>query len=132
MTVSRDNAPLLSIRNLSIALPKGGDRPYAVRDITFDIGAGELVCIVGESGSGKSMSANAIMGLLPGYLRPERGEIVFQGCNLLTQDEATLRGRRGKDMAMIFQEPLSALNPLHRVGEQVAEVMRVHGVADAE
>ncbi|WP_454739359.1 ABC transporter ATP-binding protein [Cupriavidus necator] len=132
MTVSRDNAPLLSIRNLSIALPKGGDRRYAVRDITFDIGAGELVCIVGESGSGKSMSANAIMGLLPGYLRPERGEILFQGSNLLTQDEATLRGMRGKDMAVIFQEPLSALNPLHRVGEQVAEVMRVHGVDDGE
>lgn len=132
MTVSRDNAPLLSIRNLSIALPKGGDRPYAVRDITFSIGAGELVCIVGESGSGKSMSANAIMGLLPGYLRPERGEILFQGSNLLTQDEATLRGMRGKDMAMIFQEPLSALNPLHRVGEQIAEVMRVHGVDDGE
>ncbi|WP_454766480.1 ABC transporter ATP-binding protein [Cupriavidus campinensis] len=132
MTVIRDTTPLLSIRNLSIALPKGGDRPYAVRDITFDIGAGELVCIVGESGSGKSMSANAIMGLLPGYLRPERGEILFRGRNLLAQDEATLRGMRGKDMAMIFQEPLSALNPLHRVGEQIAEVMRVHGAFDTE
>ncbi|TWG88600.1 peptide/nickel transport system ATP-binding protein [Cupriavidus gilardii J11] len=132
MTVPRDNAPLLSIRNLSIALPRGGDRAYAVQDITFDIGAGELVCIVGESGSGKSMSANAIMGLLPAYLRPERGEILFQGRDLLKQDEATLRGMRGKDMAMIFQEPLSALNPLHRVGDQIAEVMQVHGTHDAD
>lgn len=131
MTVPRDNAPLLSIRNLSIALPRGGDRPYAVQDITFDIGAGELVCIVGESGSGKSMSANAIMGLLPAYLRPERGEILFQSRDLLKQDEATLRGMRGKDMAMIFQEPLSALNPLHRIGDQIAEVMQVHGTHDA-
>ncbi|MFJ4291071.1 ABC transporter ATP-binding protein [Cupriavidus sp. NPDC089707] len=130
MTESRDKAPLLSIRNLSIALPKGGDRPYAVCDTTFDIGAGELVCIVGESGSGKSMSANAIMGLLPNYLRPESGQILFQGRDLLTQDEATLRSMRGKDMAMIFQEPLSALNPLHRVGDQIAEVMRVHGERD--
>jgi len=125
-------APLLSIRNLSIALPKGGDRPHAVRDIDFDIGAGELVCVVGESGSGKSMSANAIMGLLPTYLKPESGQILFQGRDLLTLDEATLRGMRGKDMAMIFQEPLSALNPLHRVGDQVAEVMRVHGALEPE
>nr|WP_315593104.1 ABC transporter ATP-binding protein [uncultured Cupriavidus sp.] len=130
MTESRNHAPLLSIRDLSIALPKGGDRPYAVRDITFEIGAGELVCIVGESGSGKSMSANAIMGLLPHYLKPEAGQISFQGRDLLTQDEATLQGMRGKDMAMIFQEPLSALNPLHRVGDQIAEVMRVHGALD--
>ncbi|QET06414.1 ABC transporter ATP-binding protein [Cupriavidus pauculus] len=133
MQASRNRAseaPLLSIRNLSIALPKGGDRPYAVRDIDFEIGAGELVCIVGESGSGKSMSANAIMGLLPAYLKPESGQILFRGRDLLTQDEATLRGMRGKDMAMIFQEPLSALNPLHRVGDQIAEVMRVHGALD--
>lgn len=133
MQESRNHAPqvpLLSIRNLSIALPKGGDRPHAVRDINFEIGAGELVCIVGESGSGKSMSANAIMGLLPTYLKPESGQILFQGRDLLTQDEATLRAMRGKDMAMIFQEPLSALNPLHRVGDQIAEVMRVHGALD--
>jgi peptide/nickel transport system ATP-binding protein len=122
-----DGAPLLSIRGLSIALPAGGDRPHAVRDVSFDIDAGELVCIVGESGSGKSMSANAIMGLLPSYLRPERGEILLRGRDLLKEDEATLQGMRGRDMAMIFQEPLSALNPLHRVGDQIAEVMRVHG-----
>ncbi|WP_423196109.1 MULTISPECIES: ABC transporter ATP-binding protein [unclassified Cupriavidus] len=118
--------PLLSIRDLSIALPAGGDRPHAVRDISYDLHAGEILCIVGESGSGKSMSANAIMGLLPSYLRPERGQILFQGKDLLTLDEATLLGMRGKDMAMVFQEPLSALNPVMTVGEQIAEVMRVH------
>ncbi|MFC4276975.1 ABC transporter ATP-binding protein [Achromobacter aloeverae] len=121
-----DAAPLLAIRDLSIALPAGGDRPYAVRDISYDIRAGEILCIVGESGSGKSMSANAIMGLLPNYLRPERGQILFRGQDLLAQPEGVLRGMRGKDMAMIFQEPLSALNPLMTVGEQIAEVMRVH------
>ncbi|WP_233237386.1 ABC transporter ATP-binding protein [Bordetella sp. LUAb4] len=118
--------PLLSVRGLSIALPPGGDRPYAVSDVSYDIHAGEILCIVGESGSGKSMSANAIMGLLPTYLRPQRGQIVFRGQDLLTQPESALRDMRGKDMAMIFQEPLSALNPLMTVGEQIAEVMRVH------
>ncbi|KOF54528.1 ABC transporter ATP-binding protein [Achromobacter sp. DMS1] len=118
--------PLLSVQNLSIALPAGGDRPYAVRDISYDVRSGEILCIVGESGSGKSMSANAIMGLLPDYLRPERGRILFRGADLLQQDEATLQSMRGKDIAMIFQEPLSALNPLMTVGEQIGEVMRVH------
>ena len=120
-------AALLSIRGLSIPLPAGGDREYAVRDVSFDIRAGEIVCIVGESGSGKSMSANAIMGLLPGNLRAQQGQILLHGKDLLDMDETTLRGMRGKDMAMIFQEPLSALNPLQQVGEQIAEVMRVHG-----
>ncbi|CFP59891.1 ABC transporter ATP-binding protein [Bordetella pertussis] len=105
-----DQETLLSVRDLTIALPRGGDREYAVRDVSYDIRVGEILCIVGESGSGKSMSANAIMGLLPDYL----------------QDEATLLSMRGKDMAMIFQEPLSALNPLMTVGEQIGEVMRVH------
>lgn len=118
--------PLLSIRNLSIALPRGGDRPHAVRDISYDLHAGEILCIVGESGSGKSMSANAIMGLLPTYLKTESGQILFQGRDLLALDESALLGMRGKDMAMVFQEPLSALNPVMTVGDQIAEVMRVH------
>ncbi|WP_167668944.1 ABC transporter ATP-binding protein [Allopusillimonas soli] len=120
-------APVISLRNLTIPLPPGGDRPHAVQDISYDVRAGEILCIVGESGSGKSMSANAIMGLLPDYLKPTAGEIIFRGQDLLTLPEATLEGMRGKDMAMIFQEPLSALNPLMTVGKQVAEVMLVHG-----
>ncbi|SPA24472.1 putative ABC-type peptide transport system, ATP_binding component [Cupriavidus taiwanensis] len=127
-----DQAPLLSIRDLSIALPAGGDRPYAVRDISYDLHAGEILCIVGESGSGKSMSANAIMGLLPAYLKPVAGQILFKGRDLLAQDEATLLGMRGKDMAMVFQEPLSALNPVMTVGDQIAEVMRVHNAYPGE
>lgn len=97
-----------------------------MRDVSYDIRVGEILCIVGESGSGKSMSANAIMGLLPDYLQPQGGQILFRGKDLLRQDEATLLSMRGKDMAMIFQEPLSALNPLMTVGEQIGEVMRVH------
>ncbi|CAP43424.1 ABC transporter ATP-binding protein [Bordetella petrii] len=127
-----DNTPLLSVRNLTIALPAGGDRRYAVRDISYDVRAGEILCIVGESGSGKSMSANAIMGLLPDYLAPQSGQILLRGADLLQQDEARLQSMRGKDMAMIFQEPLSALNPLMTVGEQIAEVMRVHNAYPGE
>ncbi|MFJ3057035.1 ABC transporter ATP-binding protein [Herbaspirillum sp. NPDC087042] len=118
--------PLLSIEQLSIALPEGADRPYAIEQVSFELHRGEIVCIVGESGSGKSMSANAIMGLLPPGLYPESGRISLLGRDLLTLDEPTLLGMRGKEMAMIFQEPLSALNPLMTVGEQIAEVMRVH------
>lgn len=125
-TTSQHIMPVLSVRNLSIALPVGGDRPYAVENVSYEIHPGEILCIVGESGSGKSMSANAIMGLLPHYLKPDRGEILFEGKDLLTHDEETLRSMRGREMSMIFQEPLSALNPLLTVGEQIAEVMRVH------
>ncbi|MBP6018878.1 MAG: ABC transporter ATP-binding protein [Burkholderiaceae bacterium] len=131
-TSKLSDPPLLSIRNLSIALPSGGDRAYAVQDVSYDIHAGEILCIVGESGSGKSMSANAIMGLLPDYLRPEGGQILLENRDLLTLDDETLRGMRGSSMAMIFQEPLSALNPLMTVGDQIAEVMRVHNAYPGE
>src|SRR6218665_484608 len=112
--------PLLSIEQLSIPLPPGADRPYAVEDITLQLQRGEILCIVGESGSGKSMSANAIMGLLPPGIAAQGGRVLLQ------LDEAALLPLRGKDMAMVFQEPLSALNPLMTVGEQIAEVLRVH------
>jgi len=117
---------LLSVRGLTIPLPRGGDRPYAIRDISFDVEPREIVCVVGESGSGKSMTANTIMGLLPDYLVPQAGEIFFQGRDLLKLPEDTVRGMRGKDVAMIFQEPLSALNPVMKVGRQIAEVMSTH------
>lgn len=118
--------PLLSVENLSVALPTGGDRKYAVHDISFTLSPNEILCIVGESGSGKSVSANAIMGLLPEALRPESGRIMFNGTDLLQQREEALLRLRGKDIAMIFQEPMSALNPVMQVGEQIAEVMAVH------
>ncbi len=119
---------LLSVQNLSIPLEAGGDRQYAVQEVSFEVHAGEILCIVGESGSGKSMSANAIMGLLPPYLRPNQGKILFRGQDLLHSTPAQLRDMRGKDIAMVFQEPMSALNPLMTVGAQVYEVMEVHQV----
>jgi peptide/nickel transport system ATP-binding protein len=121
------NPALLSIQNLTVALPQGGDRAHAVKDISFDLMAGEILCVVGESGSGKSISANAIMGLLPSFLKPESGRILFKNQDLLQLNEETLLGLRGKDIGMIFQEPMSALNPVMKIGEQIAEVMAVHG-----
>lgn len=118
--------PLLSIEQLTVALPPRGDRPFAVQDISFQLNPNEILCIVGESGSGKSISANAIMGLLPTYLKPQSGQIRFREKDLLLQSEETLLSLRGKDIGMIFQEPMSALNPVMKVGHQIAEVMLVH------
>ena len=118
---------LLSIRDLSIALPRGADRLYAAKDINFDLASGEILCIVGESGSGKSMSANAVMGLLPQGVEPDSGSITFDGQSILDLSENELLKLRGSRISMIFQEPLSALNPLMRVGAQIAEVFEAHG-----
>ncbi|MDF1585531.1 ABC transporter ATP-binding protein [Marinimicrococcus flavescens] len=129
--MDKETTSLLRVESLSIPLPAGLDRTYAVENISYELNAGEILCVVGESGSGKSMTANAIMGLLPSYLKPSGGRIVFRGRDLLAMSEPELERERGRSVAMIFQEPLSALNPLMKVGEQVAEVMLVHGEGDA-
>jgi len=128
------NAPLLSVRNLTVALPgRRTDRAHAVSNLSVDLFEREILCIVGESGSGKSMTANAIMGLLPqGLHATPESRIVLAGRDLLQSDEPTLRALRGRDMAMIFQEPLSALNPVMTVGEQIREVIDAHGALDSE
>jgi peptide/nickel transport system ATP-binding protein len=120
--------PAVAIRNLRIALPPGGERPYAVDGVSLDLVAGEIVCVVGESGSGKSMCAHALMGLLPERVRTESGEIAFDGKNLLTIDEDGWRDLRGRRIAMVFQEPMTALNPLMRIGDQMAEMFEAHGL----
>ena len=118
---------LLSIKDLAIALPPGADRKHAVENVSFDLAAGEILCIVGESGSGKSMSANAVMGLLPQGVEPVAGTITFDGREILNLSEREMMDLRGQRISMIFQEPLSALNPLMRVGAQIAEVFEAHG-----
>ncbi|HET6234778.1 MAG TPA: ABC transporter ATP-binding protein [Acetobacteraceae bacterium] len=123
---------LLSVEDLTIALPPGGDRAQAVSNISFAVDPGEVLCIVGESGSGKSVTAAAIMGLLPRTLRGERGRILFEGRDLLALSNNAMRALRGAHLGMIFQEPMTALNPLMRVGDQVAEVLAVHGVGGAK
>ena len=118
----------VTIRDLKLALPKGGDRAYAVDGVSFDLTAGKILCIVGESGSGKSMCAHALMGLLPDTVIAEAGEISFGGQNLLTLDEEAWIGLRGRRIAMVFQEPMTALNPLLRIGDQIAEMFEAHGL----
>jgi peptide/nickel transport system ATP-binding protein len=124
--------PVLSIENLTIALPIGADRRNAVEDVSFSVAAGEIVCVVGESGSGKSVTAHSIMGLLPrDVLRPTAGRVLLQGEDVLKKSPAELRRMRGTRMAMIFQEPMTALNPVMRVGEQIEEVLDIHTEMDA-
>jgi peptide/nickel transport system ATP-binding protein len=117
---------LLAVEDLTVALPAGADRPHAVEDVSFSLDRGEILCIVGESGSGKSVSANAIMGLLPKSLPVRRGTIVFEGAELTRLPAEAMRQLRGARIGMIFQEPMAALNPLMRVGDQISEVLRVH------
>ena len=130
MTASNNNAPLLDVRNLTIDLPRGADRPYAVEDLTFTLERGEILCVVGESGSGKSMTAHAVMGLLPKAVKVSSGGIRHDGTDVLTLPERDQRALRGGRIAMIFQEPMTALNPLMRVGDQIDEVLRYHTTMD--
>lgn len=120
-------SPVLSVKGLSIRLPAGGDRKLAVNNVSFDLMPGQTLCVVGESGSGKSMIANGVMGLLPRpHVEPVAGEIVFEGQNLLAFNEMQLRELRGQRIGMIFQEPMTALNPVMRIGEQLEEVFDAH------
>src|SRR5690606_11861388 len=99
----------------------------AVSNASFDVVAGRTVCIVGESGSGKSTIADAIMGLLPRpHLEPRAGSILFGGRDLLKLDEAGMRALRGRELGMVFQEPMAALNPLMKIGAQLEEVLEIH------
>lgn len=123
--------PLLRIERLALALPEGSDRLYAVENLSYELFAGEILCVVGESGSGKSMTANAVMGLLPPGIRVAQGRALFNGENLLQMTPEAHRALRGRRIGMIFQEPMTALNPLIRVGAQIAEVFEAHGLLDA-
>ncbi|CAM4090258.1 ABC transporter ATP-binding protein [Bordetella muralis] len=126
-------APVIAIRGLDIRLPLGSDRTLAVNNANLQIAPGQTLCVVGESGSGKSMIANAIMGLLPRpKVEPVAGEILFEGHDLLKLPEEALRELRGSRMAMIFQEPMTALNPVMRIGEQMSEALDAHLQLDAD
>jgi peptide/nickel transport system ATP-binding protein len=117
---------VLEVRNLTVALPAGGDRPEAASDVSFSVEKQEILCLVGESGSGKSVIAQAIMGLLPRTLPVSGGRILLEGENLLAAGAARIRQLRGARMSMIFQEPMTALNPVMRCGEQIDEVLSIH------
>ncbi|HEY8487879.1 MAG TPA: ABC transporter ATP-binding protein [Thermaerobacter sp.] len=120
-------APVLSVEDLWVRFHTE-DGPFdAVRGATFQVGEGETVALVGESGCGKSVTALSIMGLLPEpQARVRRGRILFEGTDLARAGEGVMRGIRGNRIAMIFQEPMTSLNPVYTCGEQVAEAIRVH------
>jgi peptide/nickel transport system ATP-binding protein len=117
---------ILQVQNLHVALPSGGDRAYAVQEASFSISAGETLCIVGESGSGKSVMSLAVMGLLDKALKLESGQIKLLDESIATASQDRLRQLRGSVMAMVFQEPMTALNPVMTCGSQVLELVFKH------
>ena len=117
---------VLEVHGLTVQLPKGGDRPEAVSEVSFEVQKEEILCLVGESGSGKSVIAQAIMGLLPKTLPVSRGRILLEGEDLRSAGETRIRQLRGARMSMIFQEPMTALNPVMRCGDQIDEVLSQH------
>ncbi len=120
---------LLEIEDLTVALPPGAARAHAVEGVTLSLEAGEMLCVVGESGSGKSVTMAAVTGLLPAGLRVAGGRVRFEGRDLLAAAPGEMRALRGARIGTVFQEPMTALNPLMRVHRQVAEVLEVHGRA---
>jgi microcin C transport system ATP-binding protein len=120
-------SPLLSVRDLSVAFTQGGAENLAVDRVSFDIARGETVALVGESGSGKSVSALSVLKLLPypAASHPS-GEILFHGKDLLAGGEKELRKVRGNKITMIFQEPMTSLNPLHTIEQQIGEILKIH------
>jgi peptide/nickel transport system ATP-binding protein len=123
--------PILQLKQLNVALPAGADRTHAIRNLELSLAPNEILCVVGESGSGKSMTAGAIMGLLPAGVRTDSGSVLFDGEDLLALSDAEMRKVRGAKIAMVFQEPMTALNPLRTIGDQVGEMFRVHTTLDA-
>jgi len=117
---------LLSVRNLALNIPVGGGTLRAVRGIDFDVKRGETLCIVGESGSGKSLTSLALMGLLGKTIDRTADRMEFDGTDLLHAGAGTMRSLRGARMAMIFQEPMTSLNPAYTIGDQLIEALLLH------
>ena len=124
--VAPEPAPVLDLRGLTIEIETASGPVHPVRDVSLTVEGGETLAVVGESGSGKSLSGLAVMGLLPPVARVVAGDAWLEGQEVLRLEEAKLRRLRGGAMAMVFQDPLSSLNPVHRVGSQIAEAIRAH------
>ena len=125
--------PILSVRDLSIAFGRGSREVLAVDRISFDVGKGETVALVGESGSGKSVTALSVMKLLPyPAAHHPSGSIKFEGRELLSMPEQEIREVRGNDIAIIFQEPMTSLNPLHTIEKQIREILLLHHGLEGE
>ncbi|MFM8000933.1 MAG: ABC transporter ATP-binding protein, partial [Actinomycetota bacterium] len=116
---------LIEIRDLSVTFPSEAGIVQAVRNVSLDIRAGEVLGIVGESGSGKTVTSLSVIGLLPDSATVA-GSVAYNGVNLLSLSDEQMSKYRGNDIAMIFQDPLSALNPVHTIGRQIAEALLIH------
>lgn len=127
--MTNGNDPILSVRNLTVSLRRDEEMLPIVQSTSFEVRKGEIFGLVGESGSGKSLSLRAIMRLLPRQMHIS-GEIEWRGRNVLTLSEHELRKVRGGEISMIFQEPMTALNPVLTIGHQIAESLKAHGKHD--
>ena len=124
--VRSDTAVTLSVRGLCVSVGMGGKRVPALEDVSFDLRSGEVLALVGESGSGKSLTALSIMGLLPEAVRVDRGEVLLENREILRLPAQELARLRGNHISMIFQEPMTSLNPVLTIGRQLTEVMEFH------
>lgn len=132
-SASNDSPPLLEVRDLSISVGHGADRVNAVEGVSFTVPAGAAIGLVGESGSGKSLTLRAILGLLPAGAQISGGSVRLSGRELVGASSAELRRARGGEMSMIFQEPMTALNPVVRIGPQIVDgARRRHGWSRAQ
>src|SRR5687767_6127701 len=123
----RNSEPLLELRDLNIAFNTDRGQIRPVRDVSYSICPGQTLAVVGESGCGKSVTALSILRLIP--MPPGQvlsGQVMFQGRDLLQLSEKEMRGVRGRDIAMIFQEPMTSLNPVYTIGDQIAEAVILH------
>src|SRR5688572_10302290 len=120
------DAPVLDVQNLVVSLPRGADRANAVERVSFSVQPREILCLVGESGSGKSVIRQTVMGLLHKALKPTAGKALLEGEDVLAAGTRRLRELRPARMSMIFQEPMTALNPVMACGEQIDEVLNTH------
>jgi ABC-type dipeptide/oligopeptide/nickel transport system ATPase component len=125
------DAPLLGVHNLTTVFDLPDGPANAVEDVSFDVQAGETLCLVGESGSGKSMTAYSILRLVPPPGRIGAGSVIFRNRELLELSDAEMQRIRGAEIGLVFQEPMSALDPVFTIGQQIAEVLVVHGRARA-
>jgi oligopeptide/dipeptide ABC transporter ATP-binding protein len=121
-----DDQPILTVRDLVVDFQTPNGAVRAIDGVSFELYPNEVLCIVGESGSGKSVSLLAAMDLLPPSARVVSGDIIFKGRNLRTLPKVEMRRMRGRDLAIVFQDPMTALNPVLKVGKQIAEMIRLH------
>ena len=130
--MSENKSPVLEVENLTVEFPIGGNYFPAVKGLSLKVGPGEMVALVGESGCGKTVTALTAMGLQPETAKITGGQVSFEGKELLGLREEQWEQYRGKKMSMIFQEPMTALNPLMKVGKQIAEAAVTHGMSRQE